>query len=433
MASMASRAGWLRVFAPATVAITLMLVVRPLRLRLLALFAADARLSDAKWQALARQRKLRDVGERCRAARDGDCSGSPCKSSASGCDPPALPSDVLVHILVQLPLTGRLRAASVCKDWQRAASTPALYAQINRASLADLGRRIPRAVLFSIAAHCVSSATCELDLRGITHLTDELVGLLTAPAPALRILDLSASPVGDAALASAAEHCPLLEQLRLWAVDDITDAGLSAIADAGGLALEALDVRACSELTDEGLVPLMASCGMRLRELRLKGVSASVGDPTLAALGAHCPNLAILDASGLTITDAGVRALADGCTQLSHIFLAGCKRVGNEGVSALAANCGERLRLLDLQGCSTVGDVAALRLAECCPSLSTVSFQCCPGLTDTGFAALVEHCPLMHVTLKHCKVSQDSVLQAQRAHPSLQVRTIRSGLQWETV
>jgi len=190
-----------------------------------------------------------------------------------------------------------------------------------------------------------------------------------------------------------------------------------------------LDVRTCPEVTDAGLLPLVEVCGARLNTLRLKGTGerGDVGDATLAALGTHCPNLSLLDASGLDITDAGLHALGRGCRQLSTALLAGCKRLGDEAVGMLARRCGPRLRLLDLQGCSLVGDEAALELAAHCPSLHTVSFQCCPELSDKGFEAMCAGCALAHVTLKHCQVSEATVLAAQKSRPLLVVRVIPSG------
>mmetsp|Transcript_43835 Transcript_43835/g.115196 ORF Transcript_43835/g.115196 Transcript_43835/m.115196 type:complete len:434 (+) Transcript_43835:989-2290(+) len=392
-----------------------------------------------KWQEIVHRQRLQHIAERCRAERGQ--VGSPSKGGCAKEVPmgkhtstPSLPNDVLVHIFVQLPLSSQLRAAAVCTDWRLAAATKSLYASIDRSLLVDLGRRIPRNILHMVAKRCANDATVHLNLRGVSGVDNALVERFTMRATSLQSIDLSACAVGDDALVAIASRCPMLERLRLWAVDEVTDEGIRALAQHGGAALQSIDLRACSELTGDAIASLVAACGRRLRELRLKGVSAATGDETLIQLGTCCPELTILDASGLRCTDDGLRALADGCPGLHQLFLSGSKRVGNAGVGAIAAGCGARLQLLDLQGCARVGDPAAFELAEHCPNLHTVSFQCCAGLTDAGFAALCDRCALQHVTLKHCKVSQDSILEVQRACPMLTVRTIASGpLQWETV
>ena len=62
-----------------------------------------------------------------------------------------------------------------------------------------------------------------------------------------------------------------------------------------------------------------------------------------------------------------------------------------------------------------------------CAALDTVSFQCCPWLGDEGFRALCARCPLRHITLKHCAVTQEAIDQAEQAHPQLQIRCVQSG------
>lgn len=380
---------------------------------------------------MAQQRKLRAVGTRCREALVGasPAGASPIATRllSPDVDVPDVPFDVLVLLLHHLQLSSRLRGACVSKEWRRAALAPSLYTSVDRGLLGDLGRRIPRSCLLCLAERFVTEETERLELSGVRCVDDSLVSQYAQRAINLRVVDLSACAIGDGALAALATHCQRLERLRLWAVDDIGDEGIRALALLGGGALHTVDVRACSELSGAGsLAHLAKACAARLRELRLKGVG-DAGDETLYALGAHCPGLTILDASGLRCTDEGVCALAAGCRCLEQLFLAGCKRVSSRGVEAVATHCGAQLRLLDLQGCSTVDDGAACRLAECCSSLETISFQCCPRLTDLGFAALCRSCPLVHITLKACHVSQDAILEAQRMRPRLQVRTIATG------
>ena len=236
--------------------------------------------------------------------------------------------------------------------------------------------------------------------------------------------------MGDATLEALGAHCGELRGLKLWAVEEVTCAGVRALAR-GCHRLEAVDLRACEELdksmarSGEGCLVALAEACPELRELRLKP-NGNVGDATLSALGAHCPRLETLDASGAHCTDNGLRALAAGCPQLRELFVAGCKLLTDAGVGALAKGC-PQLRLVDLQGCSAVGDAAALKLAEGCAALDTVSFQCCPWLGDEGFRALCARCPLRHITLKHCAVTQEAIDQAEQAHPQLQIRCVQSG------
>ena len=403
-------------------------------------------LSDARWKALALKRRLVEVSARCCAFRV-EASHSPSKGR-DGCMPygGVLPSDLLMSVFVNLPLLALRRAACVSTDWHSVAQSPSLYAIVGRAMLE---RRVARSVLLALAEKHVCEETVELNLAGVRCVDDSLVATFARRAPSLTAVDLSACAVGDEALAALADGCPKLERLHMWATGELTNEGLISLSAAiarhrcssssggdggggggggGGIGgLRIADLRACTELSDVGLVPLVQECGARLTSLRLKGVAASTGDETLRALGSSCPNLTLLDASGLNVTNLGVHALGDGCPRLATVLFSGCQRLGDLGVGALARGCGERLRLLDLQGCSTTSDETALALASHCAGLHTVSFQCCPLLTDRGFNALCAGCALAHVTLKHCQVSEDAVREAQRARPKLTVRVIPSG------
>ena len=73
------------------------------------------------------------------------------------------------------------------------------------------------------------------------------------------------------------------------------------------------------------------------------------------------------------------------------------------------------------------GSMVGSGIDEGCAALDTVSCQCCPWLGDEGFRALCARCPLRHITLKHCAVTQEAIDQAEQAHPQLQIRCVQSG------
>ena len=78
----------------------------------------------------------------------------------------------------------------------------------------------------------------------------------------------------------------------------------------------------------------------------------------------HRKNLLSMNLSGCQgITDMGVSALGDGCSQLHTIDLSGCRGITDMGVSALGAGCGQ-LHTINLGGCPNITDmgVSALRL-----------------------------------------------------------------------
>ena len=166
-----------------------------------------------------------------------------------------------------------------------------------------------------------------------------------------------------------------------------------------------------------------------IKVLRLKGIGATIDDTVLKTLMC-CPDLQVLDISGGEVTSAGLFHLSLFCTKLTELYLSGCKRVTNEGITAIAQRNGSTLRLLDMQGCSMVGDEAATSLARHCKeALEVVSFQCCPRLTQAGFLVVCISCHgLRHLTLKHCQVAEEHVeMLPDDIKEKLTIRLVKSG------
>ena len=79
------------------------------------------------------------------------------------------------------------------------------------------------------------------------------------------------------------------------------------------------------------------------------------GDATLKALGEHCQSLQVLDVCGYNkstdITNVGVQALAQGCSQLEVIDLSSSIRITDVALEALAIHC-NKLKSLTMRECS---------------------------------------------------------------------------------
>ena len=68
-----------------------------------------------------------------------------------------------------------------------------------------------------------------------------------------------------------------------------------------------------------------------LEVLRLNTASKSNPDLVMQALAAICPNLRVLSVLGNVITNVGLKAIADGLTQLQELNLKGCSFLTAEG------------------------------------------------------------------------------------------------------
>ena len=90
------------------------------------------------------------------------------------------------------------------------------------------------------------------------------------------------------------------------------------------------------------------------------------------------------------MTASSVTAVARHCPKLTAFYLERAGRVTDASVKALAEGCKD-LAVLDLGWCE-VGDVALIALSSSCPLLHTVSLAYCEAVTDDGLDALCRGC-----------------------------------------
>lgn len=348
------------------------------------------------------------------ATRAADCLAAP---------PPRVPSlsvDELSLILRFCDVLTRVRSALVCKAWFSVSRRPELYSTID-----SLPRRMAYLTIMHFVELFCGEQTTELSLANMRNLDDVGIEFLlvlrkweegpSARMPRLRVLDLSANDIGDAAFMipeRLRDSCfGALRRLRLWAVTDMTNGAMAYLAGHCPL-LEMLDLRMCGEVDGLGVRKLTEHCPM-LADVRLRGLRR-INDETVSALGRHCPRLVHADLSGAVCTDAGITALAAACPRLENLLLAGCKQArrqrGRRGArsSMPRAEDARSARLQHGWRPRRARARHALRLA----AHGLVSVL--PALSDGGFVEICRRCPLRHITLKLTSVTLEAV-EAMRA------------------
>ena len=63
------------------------------------------------------------------------------------------------------------------------------------------------------------------------------------------------------------------------------------------------------------------------------------------------------------VTDVGIMAIADGCTNLKNLKINRCKKVTNKGMIALSDNC-RKLEELDVWHCPKLTDIRVEKLID---------------------------------------------------------------------
>ncbi|KAL4422190.1 hypothetical protein ABPG77_006431 [Micractinium sp. CCAP 211/92] len=233
---------------------------------------------------------------------------------------------------------------------------------------------------------------------------------------------------------------------------------------------------------DGYLLKLLAQCCPGLLSVRLVNLTnnatlnrlARPNDGCLALLGRSCPKLQELVIGHRggeecmfnpaapfyleEVTDAGLRALAQHCTQLRCLGLLRCSRVGDDGLAAVAQLC-RQLTALTLHDCPGISELGLmkvgkrctqLRLLDCtvarragglllmgeepeqlgfralftiaanCPHLEELSISEegleAPVVDDDCIICLAQGCPrLRRLALRHCAAVTDAAVRAVAA------------------
>ena len=92
-----------------------------------------------------------------------------------------------------------------------------------------------------------------------------------------------------------------------------------------------------TKLKNKSIVSLGRACA-RLRSLSV-AMCPAVGDRGISELSRHCSELLYLDLHGTSMTDVGVKVIADSCPLLKQINLANVESISDGSIRALAFGC----------------------------------------------------------------------------------------------
>lgn len=318
-----------------------------------------------------------------------------------------------------------------------------------------------------------------VQLSGIEDISDRTIAILAAAATKLRGLDLGGcSRITNEGVLELAAKCTTLEWIRLSGVLGVTDSAISALVKSCPR-LSELELDSCQGLTAMSIRDIWTFTRKlrRLKLTRCKQLTAHAfpalvdentlvpywqstpGDekdslagsttffPPLILSPANSPdNLRVLDLGYCTkITDDAMAGIVSNATKIQTLTISGCahltdktmdsictlgenlevlsmahvSKVTDIGVVRLVRAC-SRLRSVDVNFCSNLGDLAVLELATL-PLLRRLSLVRLRKLTDNAVFFLAEHTPtLERLHLSHCDgLSLDSMHHVIRKLPEL--------------
>jgi hypothetical protein len=247
-----------------------------------------------------------------------------------------------------------------------------------------------RAVLMDLANWCPGiKETCITSSMESTCVLDDSIATFTRASKQLRTLRVDSFNVTSDGLGKALRLCKDLRTLCIKCV-------------AGGV--DAVDMAIPS-----------------LTELDLSRSDAT--DVTALAIAENCPRLLSLQIfMGNSVTDAGVRAVLQGCPLLHDTDVECAERISHDLRVELVRR--KSPRTFELRSWKGLNDQLVQGIFGVCPALICVDISASSWLTDAALAACGAHCPLLEsITITNCRAITDAGVE-QLIQPGSKLRSV---------
>ncbi|XP_068277845.1 F-box/LRR-repeat protein 12 [Nyctibius grandis] len=300
---------------------------------------------------------------------------------AEAAELPVLPDSVLLHVLELLPLRDRLRAARVCRRWQRLAFDRAVWRDVDLSP-----HRLTSRTLWHLVRWRFRDSLQTLRLRGTLGSKRRLV------SPAL--------------LAALRKRCPQLRRLCL-AETNLCPVPYKSIPPS----LTTLELSRC-EIPATWFSAAMAP--PQLQHLVVCSVPA-FADYHLLSVSSHS-RLKTLSLSGTyRLTDTGIQQAAPQLEELERLVLRLCP-IGDAAAHFIGRHM-KRLRFLELRNAHTLTD-AGLACLTTLQRLETLCLELCDHISPGAVIALCQALPqLRKLKLSGARFEEKVVDKIQASLP----------------
>ena len=227
-----------------------------------------------------------------------------------------------------------------------------------------------------------------------SQLTDASLAAIGESCRGLTSIDMSDNGnMTDGGISCLAKGCIhlLVIGLRL-SCDQLTDASLAAIG-VSCWGLTSIDMSDNSNMTDGGISCLAQGC-IHLQSINIGGSCSQLTDASLVAIGESCRGLTIIDMfDNRNMTDDSISYLAHGCIHLQSINIGGYSSqltdasLAWHGCDSIGESC-RGLTSIDMYDNSNITDGGISYLAQGCIHLQLIGMGSCSQLTDASLAWL---------------------------------------------
>ncbi|XP_008053314.1 F-box/LRR-repeat protein 13 isoform X2 [Carlito syrichta] len=313
-----------------------------------------------------------------------------------------------------------------------------------------------RSKTFRSVSHCRNLQ--ELNVSDCPTLTDESMRHISEGCPGVLYLNLSNTTITNRTMRLLPRHFHNLQNLSLAYCKTFTDKGLQYLNLGNGChKLIYLDISGCTQISVQGFRNIASSC-TGIMHLIINDMP-TLTDNCVKALVEKCSHITSVVFIGAPhISDCAFKALStcklqkirfegnkritDACFKfidknypnISHVYMADCKRITDNSLRSLSplkqltvlnlANCvriGDvglrqfldgpasiRIRELNLSNCVHLSDLSIMKLSERCPNLNYLTLRNCEHLTDLGIEYIVNIFSLESIDLSGTVISDEA-------------------------
>ncbi|KAM6188731.1 F-box/LRR-repeat protein 12 [Sarcoramphus papa] len=283
-------------------------------------------------------------------------------AEAEGVELPVLPDSVLLQVLALLPLRDRLRAARVCRRWQRLALDRMVWRHVDLSP-----HRISSRTLWHLVRRRLRDSLRTLRVRGTLRsggkqrlLSPALLTALGKRCPHLRRLSLAETDLRPVPYDSIPSSLTALELTRC----EIPAAWFCGSAARALPQLQHLVVRNVPAFSDRHL--LNVSSQSHLKTLSLSG-TYRVTDTGIQRAAPRLEELERLALRHCIIGDSAVDFIGRHMKRLRFLEIGDAYSLTNAGLACLATL--QRLETLCLDLCDTISPGAVIALCRALPQL----------------------------------------------------------------
>ena len=218
------------------------------------------------------------------------------------------------------------------------------------------------------------------------ELSDSEIAPLLCAWKSIQELDFKDCEITSGSFFILSNICSNLKRLTLNIIDDVSDAGLTALAGKCP-ELHTLTILFCDNITVKGVLAFVVTTP-KLNVLRI--TMSYLTDTDISTISQHCPMLHTIGIDAMSVTDVGIQALVNHCPELIGVYLI------NSAVISSGFTLFRNLKHLKIHNSPTITDTMVAAIVQNNPLLEYLILYNCTQLTFKAVLTILQGCSALH-------------------------------------